>query len=155
MLTANGWSSSLWDNRNRENNRVNDYLGIVETNLGSSSNYFVSRSISKKITLSKAGELTSTLTIRFKNNSKKKDNGADYKSYLQLILPESSKITSIQIDKEIVKIEEAITDPKTYESSNFKAPLGLEIEEINQMGKSIFGFLLLVPEESIKTVTIS
>lgn len=154
IFTANGWSSSLWDNRDKENNKINDYLGIVEANLGSNNvNYYVSRSVSKKIILD-SGKLSSTLTIGFKNNSNQKKNGGNYKNYLQLILPESTKINSIAIDGEKVKIEKAITNPMLYESSNFKPPAGFEVEERNQMDKSIFGFLLIVPSSQVRTLSI-
>lgn len=157
IFTANGWSSSIWDNRSKENNKVNDFVGLSEANLGEEGvNYYVSRSVSKKITVGDKGKITSTLTIGFKNN-KKDESGkaATYKNYLQLILPEATKIESLEIDGKKVKIEKATVDPLVYESPGFKPPTGLEVEERNQMDKSIFGFLIMVPAGSIKTVTVS
>ncbi|MBI2621240.1 MAG: DUF4012 domain-containing protein [Candidatus Levybacteria bacterium] len=156
ILTANGWSPSLWDNRSKKNDRVNDYVGFSETNLGENNiNYFVSRSVSKKVILSDKGTLSSTLTISYKNNSKDKKVSGDYKNYLQIILPEQTKLTSIEIDGEKTEIEKAVTNPALFESSSFRPPQGLEVKERNEMDKSIFGFLLIVPAGDIKTVRLT
>lgn len=153
IFTANGWSSSLWDNREKENNRINDYLGISEANLGKNKiNKFVSRSIAKKIIVSEKGKVSSELTISYKNNSKKE--GGVYKNYIQLILPEAAKITSVSINGETAEIEKAITDPSVYRARGFKPPSGFEIEERNQMDKNIYGLLIQVSSAEIKTIVI-
>lgn len=154
IFTANGWSSSLWDNREKENNKINDYLGISEANLGKNKvNDFMSRSVSKKITVSDKGKISSDVTIAYKNNSSKK-NGDSYKNYLQLVLPEAVKISSISVDGKILKMEKAITNPSIYSAPGFKPPLGFEIDERNQMDKNIYGFLVQVPASEIRTINI-
>lgn len=157
IFTANGWSSSLWDQRVNGKNLINDYLGIVEANLGENSvNYFVSRSVSKKIIIFDDGRVASKTTIGFKNNSNKENKlGGNYKNYLQIVLPEGSKITSVAIDNKGVEVKGAVTDYRIYETRNFKPPLGLELEEKKQMGKSVFGFLISIGPKEVKSVTIS
>ncbi len=157
IFTANGWSSSLWDNRGSGENMINDYLGIVEANLGMNKvNYFVSRSVSKKLIIFDDGRVTSKVTIGLKNNSDKGNKlGGNYKNYIQLVLPEGSKITSVLIDNKESEIKQAVTDYRIYESASFKPPLGLELEEKKQMGKSIFGFLISVGPKEVKSVTVS
>lgn len=157
IFTANGWSSSLWDQRVNGKNLINDYLGIVEANLGENSvNYFVSRSVSKKIIIFDDGRVASKITIGFKNNSSKENKlGGNYKNYLQIVLPEGSKITSVAIDNKEVEVKQAVTDYRIYESRNFKPPAGLELEEKKQMRKSVFGFLISVGPKEVKNVTIS
>lgn len=154
IFTANGWSSSLWDSREKENNKINDYLGVSEANLGKNKiNKYISRSISKKLIVSDRGKVSSELTISFKNNAEK--GTGVYKNYLQLILPEATKITSISIDGKKQSIEKAITNANQYDGSNFKPPLGLEIEERNQLNKNIYGFLVQIPEKEILTIVIN
>lgn len=156
VFTANGWSSSLWDNRKNEAAVVNDYLGIVETNLDQKRiNYFVSRSINKKLLVLNDGKVSSKISIGLKNNSPKDSGLGIYKSYFQLILPEGSKITAVSVDNSNLEIRPAVTDPRIYESSNFNPPVGIEIEERREMDKSIFGFLVSVSIGEVKTFTIS
>lgn len=155
IFTANNWSSSLWDNRQKEDNKINDYLGISEANLGGNNvNRFISRSVSKRISVSEKGNISSKLTIGFKNNSSSKDKDMDYKNYLQLILPEGSIIKAIAIDNKQVEIEKAIVDSAIFEAKNFKPPQGFEVDERNESDKTIFGFLLTVPSSQVKTLNI-
>ncbi len=153
IFTANGWSSSLWDSREKENNKINDYLGVSEANLGKNKiNKFISRSISKKLIVSDKGKASSELTISFKNNAEK-GNGI-YKNYLQIILPEATKINSISIDGKKQSVEKAITNANQYNGANFKPPSGLEVEERNQLNKNVYGFLIQIPEKEIKTIVV-
>ena len=155
IFTANGWSSSLWDNRQKDDNRINDYFGISEANLGKNNiNRFISRSVSKKLVVSEQGKVSSKLTIGFKNNSSSKDEAMDYKNYLQMILQEGSIIKAIAIDNRQVEIEKAIINPSIYEAKNFKPPQGFEVDERNQSDKTIFGFLLIVPSSHVRTLSI-
>ncbi len=155
IFTANGWSSSLWDNRQKDDNRINDYFGISEANLGKNNiNRFISRSVSKKLVVSEQGNVSSKLTIGYKNNSSSKDKAVDYKNYLQLILPEGAIIKAIAIDNKQVEIEKAITNPAIYGAKNFKPPQGFEVDERNQSDKTIFGFLLIVPSSQVRTLSI-
>lgn len=156
IFTANGWSSSLWDNRSEGNNKINDYLGLSEANLGVNKvNYYISRSISKKTVIDDNGKVSSRLAIAFKNNSPKTGKiGGNYKNYLQLILPKGSKINTIFINNEEVEIDKAITDYFVYESKGFRAPKGLEVDETEELDKSVFGFLIMVGEGEVKTISI-
>lgn len=152
VFTSSDWSSSLWDNREKENNKINDYLGISESNLSNSDvNRYVVKSVSKKINFQQNGKISSELTIVYKNSSKDKN----YKNYLQLILPEAVKLNSISIDGSKLKIEKAVTDPAVYESRNFNQPEGIEVNEKNQMNKTIAGFLVSIPADSLKTIVLT
>lgn len=157
IFTANGWSSSLWDNRPKDEELISDYFGISEANLGVNKvNYYVSRSVSKKTIISKDGKVSSRLSMAFKNNSKATSKfGGNYKNYLRLILPKGSKITSIEIDGKEMDIVPAVTDYFIYESKGFKAPKGLEVEENQEEGKSLFGFLITIPRNSLKTIIVN
>ena len=156
VFTANGWSGTLIDNRKLEDRVINDFFGISEANLGVNKvNYFISRSISKKVIIEKNGSVSSVATIAFKNSSKKGSmTGRDYKNYLRLILPEGSRVNEIFIDNKKTEIVPAETDYLIYERQGYKAPSELEVDRKDEMGKSIFGFLINVPQESIKTIKV-
>ncbi|MEK9176490.1 MAG: DUF4012 domain-containing protein [Patescibacteria group bacterium] len=157
IFTANNWSSSLWDNRSKEGRSINDYFGLSEANLGVNKvNYYISRSVSKKTIISDSGKVSSRTTVAIKNNSKEGDKfGGNYKNYMRLILPKGSKITSIQIDNKEIETNKAVTDYYVYESKSFKPPKGLEVDQTEEMNKSIFGFLVIVPRQSVKTVVVN
>ena len=77
----------------------------------------------------------------------------DYKNYLRIIVPLGSKLQEVIIDGEDQKIVPAVTNPVIYERKNFLPPLGLEVEESTEEGKTIFGILLTVPLGKTKKVT--
>lgn len=145
IFSVNGWSSSLWDERIDSPKQVNDFLGINEANLGmNKANYFVSRFISQKIVLNMSGDLSEELIIDYRNESKVWPGG-DYKNYLRIILPKNMKLMEISINDIPVRISSAVMSPPIYEAKNFKAPQGLEVEEIQEDGKKVIGFLVNVP----------
>lgn len=151
IFTANNWSSALWDVRIDSKTTVNDFLGVSEANLSKSKiNKNISRNVSQNVKLDENGNLSSTLVINYKNEATER-----YKNYLRLILPLGAKIISFKINDKNVEIRNAIKDPKLYEASNFKEPEELEVDQYNQNGKTIFGFLLEIGSEAIEEVQIS
>ncbi len=149
VFIANNWSGSLWDNRQDSKSTINDFLGLYEANLGPK-NPSVSRSISKKTVLDGNGKISSRLQIGYKNNSAK-DN---YKNYIQLVLPLGSTLNSILVNNNEMPIQKAVTDFFVYESKGFKPPQGIEVDEIREMNKSVYGFLINIPGGQAQTVAI-
>lgn len=145
IFTVNGWSSSLWDERKDREESVNDFLGISEANLGGNIvNYFISRNLSQEVTVGDNGDISSELVISYKNASST-NSGENYKNYLRIILPKDTAVSEISINDVDQVLVDAITDPRIYEAKNFKPPIGLEIEKVNQDNKTIFGFIINAP----------
>ncbi|MDP2637632.1 MAG: DUF4012 domain-containing protein [Candidatus Levybacteria bacterium] len=145
LFTVNGWSSSLWDERKDGDNIINDFLGISEANLGFNNiNYLISRDVSQKTSINTDGNISSEVTIKYKNSSSL-TSGGDYKNYLRLILPKEAAISSISINDISQKIIDAVVDPKIYGGEKFVSPKGLEIEKTFQEDKVIYGFIINVP----------
>jgi hypothetical protein len=156
LFTINGWSSSVWDNRLASTNKVNDFLGINEANFGGNKvNYFVSRSVSHRVQIVKDKGISEELTIYYKNDSDGKWPGGDYKNYLRFILPKGTDLKSITIDDQKQKIVDAVTNPTIYEKTSFKPPVGLEVDRNEELGKSIFGFLVTIPKGKLVKIVIS
>lgn len=152
---ANGLSSSLWDSRETREERINDFLGISETNVGGNkANYFIERSISQNAKISKEGTIISTVKLTYKNTGNLWPGG-DYKNYLRIILPADTRLVSISIDDKEMDTIPAITDPVIYEDKKFTAPEELEIEKTEQSSKTIFGFLVVIPQQSKKTIAVT
>ncbi|MBI1982226.1 MAG: DUF4012 domain-containing protein [Candidatus Levybacteria bacterium] len=153
VFTVNRLSSSLWDDREEGPPVVNDFLGISEANLGvNKANYFVKRKINQETTLGKEGTISGKLTLSYQNQAS--SSAGDYKNYLRIILPFGAKLSSILIDETEQALVKAVTDPLVYEKAGFVPPNGLEVEETEEQGKSIFGFLVAIPAQSSKTVEI-
>jgi len=154
ILTVNGWSSALWDERKDSGENVNDFVGINEANLGiNKANYFMRRLVSQKITLGEDGNVSEELTINYKNDSTAWTGGA-YDNYLRVILPKNIKLSEILINDQAQDIIDAVTNPLVYEAKNFKVPQGLEVEKVNEGDKTIFGFLVKIPIGKIVKVKL-
>lgn len=157
LFTAYNMSSSLIDPRENDINTINDYLGISEANIGINKvNYFIKRKVDQTVIISDEGGVSGKATIVYKNLSTPKDwLGGDYKNYLRIVLPIGSKISSIIIDGEEQKLATAITDPMIYEAKNFSPPKGLEVETVEEEGKTVIGFLVTIQRGALKTVVIN
>jgi len=156
VFSVNGWSGSLWDRREEGGGKINDYIGINEANLGGGNiNLDISRSVSKKVRVLDDGEITSTVTISYKNSSRKEGTPGTYKNYMQVLVPKGSEISSIAIDGREQEIEEAVTNPGIYEAKSFRPPQGIEVYEKIEGVKSNFGFLINVEGGKTKTVSLT
>ncbi|MBI2613934.1 MAG: DUF4012 domain-containing protein [Candidatus Levybacteria bacterium] len=154
IFTVNGWSSSLWDERIDDEKSVNDFLGIIEANLGVNKvNYFISRKIDHKVAIEDNGSISEELNISYKNASTSWPGGG-YKNYLRIILPEDANISEISIQNVSQVLIDAITDPLIYEAKDFKPPPGLEVEKVNDGNKTIYGFIVNIPVGEIIKIKI-
>ena len=157
VFTVNDLSSTLWDGRHSENNVADDFLGIIDANVGANkANYYLTRSITQSTSLNDLAELQTTTEITYKNASQSTSAfGGDYKDYLRLIVPGNTTLVSIAFDKKPVQITPAITDPGIFTSPDFIPPPGLEVDQEQEEGKSVMGFFFIVPAGSTRTVSIS
>lgn len=154
-FSVNNLSSTLTDERKTEKNSINDFVGINEANLGVNKvNYFIQRLVSYNLIMDDSGGLSGQLNIKYANTNKNGVwPGGDYKNYLRLILPKDAELSSVSIDGKEQKILTAITDPLIYEAKNFSQQEGLEVDKEEEQGKTIYGFLVTVPTDTIKTIT--
>lgn len=157
VFSVNGWGSTLFDERKSTDMTINDFIGINEANLGANKvNYFITRSISQRISIESDGSVSENLRVSFKNNADKslKAKGL-YKNYFRVILPFGTELKSIEINGSSQKITDAITDPALYEKKNFVPPSALEVEKQSENGKTTYGFLVVLQAEELKTIDIS
>lgn len=154
-FSVNNLSSTLLDERKPKENYINDFLGINEANLGVNKvNYFIQRLVSYDVEIDDSGQISGQFNIKYANTNKNSVwPGGDYKNYLRLIFPAGTKLSSILIDGKEQKILAAITDPLIYEAKNFSKQEGLEIDKKEEQGKTIYGFLITIPADTIKTIT--
>ncbi len=154
VFTLNKMSSSLLDERINAPDKINDFLGISEANLGvNKANYFIKRKVDHEVSL-QGEDLLEKVSIYYKNLSIDWPGG-DYKNYLRIIVPKGARLDSILIDGQKQQITKAVIDPLVYERKNFRPPNGLEVETVDEEGKTVFGFLLMVEKGALKKVEIS
>lgn len=155
-FSVNGWSSTLGDLRLKTNSVLNDFMGISEANLGGDkANYYITRSVSQTVNINVAGKIEEVLDLSFKNAAPK-SLGAQgvYKNYLRFILPIGATISAVRIDGKDQKIITAITDPLIYEKKGFVPPDGVEIYKQDEEQKSIFGFLVNMRPQDLRSIHI-
>lgn len=152
IFTVNGWSSSLWDERIVSQSSINDFLGISEADLGTNRvGYIIGRQVFQKIIIKDNGGVEEELTIVFKNE-KIFPQGENYKNYLRIALPENVSLLEISIDNKLQEVVNAVIDPLTYEAKDFKTSQVLEVENTQEKGKAVFGFLLNIPAGNSTTI---
>ncbi len=156
QLTTNHISSSLWDPRPQNTGVINDYLGINEANIGVNKvNYFVKRTMKQAVSIDGNGTLKGEVHITYNNTSQPNQwPGGDYKNYVRIIVPKDTILTGVSFNGQLQATRSAITDPLFYESKGFKAPSELEIEQTQEFGKTLYGFLVTIPAGYTKTVDI-
>lgn len=157
VFSVNGWGSTLLDTRKKSETIFNDYFGINEANLGANKvNYYISRSVSQNIIINDKGQVTQKIQISFKNNAPTSlGKKGFYKSYLRLLTPAATKLVGLKINDTVQNITPAITNPIKYEAKNFIPPVGFEVDQQNEEGKTIFGFLNSVEASSLKKIELT
>lgn len=141
-FTVNNLSGSLWDERTDSPKNINDFVGINETSLDvSKPSQIVARKLSQVVDIKEDGTISANLTLEFQNSAVE-----DYKNYLRFILPGGIQIKTIKIDGVEQALANAITDPQMYEENSFKPTSGLEVQSYEEKGKTIVGFMVVVPK---------
>lgn len=149
-------SGSLLDTRTNSNALFNDFSGIVEANLGVNKvNAFITRSVSQRVAVDSTGNVVEKLKLTLTNNSDGSWPGGAYKNFLRFILPLDASIHGVTINNVSQSMIPAITDPKIYEAKSFVAPRGLEFTKESEAGKSVYGFLVTIPERKTIEIEIS
>lgn len=156
VFMANNLSGSLSERRVRSSDRILDFLGINEANLGlNKTNFYLKRSVDQKVAILPDGKIKNTVAVTYSNTSSSySEFGGDYKNYIRFVLPEDAVLENVEVNDQRIATVSAITDPGIYTQKTFKAPSELEIEETIQNGKKIFGFLVVVPKQTSQKISI-
>lgn len=156
IFIANKLSASPVDDREAGANEIKDYLGIFDSNIGmNKSNYYLTRSVEQKVSIENNGSISAKLDIRYDNaGSPDKPFGGDYKNFLRIMLPINVTLDRIEINGTPIAKVPAITDPAIFTSAGFKPPSGLEVEQSQVQGKSVYGFVIVVPAMSSQKITV-
>jgi hypothetical protein len=111
--------------------------------------------LSQKVNILGDGTVSEEINIALKNSAETQiGEKGRYKNYLRFIVPINSKLKKITIDEKEQKIIDAITDPAIYEKKNFATPSALEVYKETQAQKDIYGFLVNVDTQALKTIKV-
>ncbi|HSA84005.1 MAG TPA: DUF4012 domain-containing protein, partial [Patescibacteria group bacterium] len=157
LFVVTGISSTLWDSRSSRENTFLDTFGVIDANVGvNKANYYLTREIEQKVSISASGTIQTTARVLYTNTSKRDSQfGGDYKNFVRFILPAQAVIRSIRIDGVDQEIVPAVTDPAIFTDNDFVPPEGLEVAIVNEQDKTTVGFLVLVPRGKSKTVNVT
>ncbi len=157
IFTASNLSGSLSDNRKNEDNKFLDFLGINEANLGlNKANFYLRRSIEQKVNIDASGSAKETIIITYENTSKKESVfGGDYKNYLRFILPQNAELQSIEVNGTNIPTTNAITQVNEYTKKGFIPPSRLEVEKSLEEGKTLYGFLTIIPMFTSQKISLT
>ncbi len=144
-----GHGGTLRDNRSAEESSINDFLLINEANIGvNKANINISRSTDYYVAFENG--IKSRILHSLNNTGDK-----EYKAYVRIAAPLGSRLTSISFDKEKQAIVPAVTDANLYERSAFRAPLGLEVDEVIENNLKIFGFIVTVEPKKKREIELT
>lgn len=158
VFAINNWDGALVDRRTRKENAFNDFLAIREANMGiNKTNFFVKRSIAHNIEIKKDGTFEQAVIITYDNSSGNQEIGGEYKNYLRVYIPKIASLKSIDIDGKKATTTVAETNPLIYEKKTFAKSLGgkLEVEIETDERFAMIGFLVEIPRQSQKTVSLT
>lgn len=148
-------SGSLIDNRVSGKGGFADFLGVVEANLGVNKvNAFVTRTLSQHVVVDSTGDASEEATLTLTNASDGSWPGGAYKDYVRFIVPKGAALQDIRINNVSQHIVKAVTNPTSYEANGFIPPKGLEVDTTYEEGKTLYGFLVGVPEKSSLRITV-
>lgn len=138
VISEQGWGGEIKNIKNKNENikNIDDYLMVVEANLGVNKvNYFLKREIKKDVKF-KENELSSKIIISYENNSPANVFfGGAYKNYLRILLPQPTNLEKIVVAGQRLDLVKDIDQSVAFE-------------------KKIIGFLLEVPAGGKKLVEI-
>lgn len=157
LFSINGLSGGIEERRQPSSNVFLDTIGISEANIGQNKvNYYLKRSLKHDVMIDGEGIVSERLKIIYSNTSTRKSPFAgDYKAYLRIIVPLGAVLTGVQMDGVELELIPAITNENIYLTKSFVAPKGLEVESSTEKGRSMYGFIIQVPQLQTKEVLVS
>lgn len=149
VFSANGYAGSYQDIRTNTK-MIKDYLYINEANIGVNKvNSLVSRKILYHAVLGQEG-LVSEALLSLTNASKLDD----YKAYVTFVIPNGSSLRRISLNGVEQPLAQAVVDPQIFESEDFVAPSGLEVEQYSKDGLTHIAFVTTVGKNEKKDILV-
>ncbi|MDP3940710.1 MAG: DUF4012 domain-containing protein [bacterium] len=151
-----GASSSLDAPSQEDKDGVQDFFGVNEANVGTNKvNEFIKRSFQYALSVDESGALHMQVTQTIENASTGAvPYGGDYKAYLRFILPGGVSPQEIAVDGVKQIILAPLEGERAYVSRGAVAENALEVDRVDEKGKSIYGFYLHVAGGTKKKISL-
>ncbi len=110
---SENWGGVLPRGSVMEEGKTNDFLAIVESNMGANkANYYLNRKVSLTTTIGKEGEIGERLVISYKNNSPADVfPGGNYKNRFKVYLPLGAKLNKVMYgEADVTSLATSFTD---------------------------------------------
>ncbi len=131
---------------------VQNKLFLVEANLGANkANYYINRQFTVQTDLGKSGELDTTLTVTYQNNSPGDVWPAGrYKNYLRLFVPYGSQLLAASVGDNRVATASSVLNENVLRSLPSDQFL---VFQSSESGMTTFGTLLEIPANTRRILT--
>lgn len=148
--------SSTLQSYTAKNNGVTDFFGINEANVGANKvNKYISRSFLYNVAIADSGEVETAIIETIENTSGKGSKyGGDYNVYVRLLLPEGVSPSELLIDGIKQVLLAPLDSDSEQQARGAVAVNTLEVERVDIKGKSTYGFFLVVPTNTKKTIVV-
>lgn len=139
-----GWDGSMKKVEPSTENLFNDYLFVVETNLGANkANCCIERNVEQEVDFTQSGLIKEKIKIYFKNIGKYKEGippffwGGTYNNFLRIFFPAQVKVKNVLVEDKQVPTEKILEEAKS------------------DLGIKGIGFFVVLPAQSEKLVEIN
>jgi len=156
-LTIANLSGSLWDSRSEREGVFNDFLGIVEANLGENKvNPYIERYIKQDVSLTDEGDLLTTVTIVYQNTSSEASLfGGTYENYIRFVVPYQTNPTTLVIDGEEQVMLATVEDISARQARGRVSTNTIQVDIGEEKNKRTVGFVIEVPPQGKKEIQVS
>ncbi len=150
IAVDSGWGGAITNNACGDG--VTNCLMVVEANLGlNKANYFIKREIGVASIIDQAGNIDTTITVRYHNASPSETwPGGKYKNYLRFLVPKGATVTGFDINNGRKPVISPILSAIELEKLTTNQFFVFQTQEAASF--SSFGTLVEVPLKSDLTV---
>lgn len=142
LVAESGWDGAVKPTANSQTNRLEDYLMVVDANLGANkANYFIKNQANYRVAADKNGQLQATLTILYEHTATTETwPSGRYKDYLRVYVPKGASLQRFEMSD--VKEAPAVTTSTEFDKTVFSL-----FFEIPSQTKKTLIFTYLIPSK--------
>ncbi len=156
FTSAQSWTGILPREAKRGEDKLQDLLFIVDSNMGGNLvNYHIDRSLKLDTTLGQDGVVNHSLKITYKNNSPTKDYPmGSYKDRIRIYVPVGAKLTEAFVDEELKTSEFLPFSDHTRSAYSYLLEVGPQEEKTVKLDYSLPSAISYLDQKASYTLDI-
>jgi hypothetical protein len=155
-FSLQGISSTLLPMPHGDDSTIQDFIGVNEANVGANKvNPYIKRSFVYAVEVGEKGEVKTKVKLTLANTSQQEKYAGEYKVYLRFILPKDVSPSEIELDGIRQVILTPLISEEAYSQRGAVAQNSLEVERIDEKHHTVYGFLVVVPKQTKKTISLT